>query len=219
MASTRLTNHIRDSLMNSLLQRAFKAKGEDLIERCADYAERLYRDAMGSNLLQINALPEGWLPTDDDIKVQLGGEFETIYFSGALNRWALPEVFRRAGVTKLDDRRWKRFPNKWKGSVVKQYPGDHAVVGEFQKLDDDWNELETEMERARKVALAAMSSVSTVKKLIDIWPEVEEFAKHYLVDGERKAILPAISRDQLNTMLNLPPEEKINESGTREAEK
>lgn len=208
MASTRLTTHIRDSLMNSLLKRAFRAKGEDLIKRCADYAQRLYRDAMGSNLAQINALPDGWLQTDDDIKVQLGAEIEQIHFTGTLNNWGLPDVFRNAGITEDSDRKWQRFPSKWKGSVVKQYPGDHALVEEFQKLDNEWNELKTEMERSKKVAMAAMTSVSTVKKLIDVWPEVEEFAKHYLEDGERKAILPAIPRDQLNTLLNLPPEEQ-----------
>lgn len=209
MASTRLTTHIRDSLMNSLLKRAFKKKGEDLIKRCADYAQRLYRDAMGSNLAQIAALPEGWFQTDDDIKVQLGAEIKQIRFTGTLANWSLPDIFRNAAITELTDQKWQRFPSKWEDSVVKQYPGDHALVEEFQRLDGEWNELNNEMERAKKVAMAAMNSVSTVKKLIDVWPEVEEFAKHYLEDGERKAILPAIPRDQLNTLLNLPPEEKV----------
>lgn len=208
MASTRLTNPIRDSLMNSLLKRAFKKRGEDLIKRCVDYADRLYRDAMGKDLAQISALPDGWLQTDDDIKVQLGAEIKQVHFTGTLGNWGLPDVFRNAGITENTDRKWQRFPTKLKGQVVKQYPGDHKLVEEFQQLDSEWNDLKAEMERAKKVAMAAMNSVSTVKKLIDVWPEVEEFAKHYLEDGERKAILPAIPRDQLNTLLNLPPEEK-----------
>lgn len=208
MASTRLTTHIRDSLMNSLLKRAFKKRGEDLVKRCADYADRLYRDAMGKDLAQITALPDGWLQSDDDIKVQLGAEIKQVHFIGTLGNWGLPDIFRNAGIVENTDKKWRRFPSKLKGAVVKQYPGDHALVEEFQKLDNEWNELKGEMERAKKVAMAAMNSVSTVKKLIDVWPEVEEFAKHYLEDGERKAILPAIPRDQLNTLLNLPPEEQ-----------
>jgi len=208
MASARLTNPIRDSLMNSLLKRAFKKRGTDLIKRCADYADRLYRDAMGKDLAQIDALPDGWLQTDDGVKVQLGAEIKQVHFVGTLGSYGLPDIFRNAGIVELSDKKWRRFPSKLKGQVTKQYPGDHALVEEFQKLDNEWNELTGEMERAKRVAMAAMNSVSTVKKLINVWPEVEEFAKHYLEDGERKAILPAIPRDQLNTLLNLPPEEK-----------
>lgn len=208
MASARLTNPIRDSLMNSLLKRAFKKRGTDLIKRCADFADRLYKDAMGKDLAQIEALPDGWLQSDDDIKVQLGAEIKQVHFVGSLANWGLPDIFRNAGVVEITDKKWRRFPSKFKGAVVKQYPGTHALVEEFQKLDNEWNELKAEMEKAKKVAMAAMNSVSTVKKLIDVWPEVEEFAKHYLEDGERKAILPAIPRDQLNILLNLPPEEK-----------
>lgn len=208
MASTRLTTHIRDSLMNSLLKRAFKKRGEDLVKRCAGYADRLYRDAMSKDLVQINALPDGWLQSASAIKVQLGAEIKQVHFTGTLSNWGLPDIFRNAGIVESTDQKRRRFPAKLGGAVVKQYPGDHELVEEFQKLDNEWNELKGEMERAKKVAMVAMNSVSTVKKLIDVWPEVEEFAKHYLEDGERKAILPAIPRDQLNTLLNLPPEEQ-----------
>lgn len=206
MASTRLTTAIRESLMNSLLKRAFMKRGNDMIAVRADYARRLYEDAMGKNLAQIEALPKGWLVTDTDIKVQLGAEIKSVYFGGTLSSYGLPDNVRKCGV--VTERTEYRFPYHLVNQVVKQYPGDHPLVAEFQKLDNEWSEFVGEVNRTRKVAMTAMESVSTVKKLIDVWPEVEEFAKHYLEDGERKAILPAIPRDQLNTLLNLPPEDQ-----------
>lgn len=202
---TRMTQPIRDALLSKLLRRAFAQRGNDLITRCADFAQRLYRDAMGPNLAQIDALPDGWLTTDNDIKVQLGADVKSVYFSGKLYNWALPETFRKSGITS-EDEIWMRFPEKFKDRVVKQYPGDHALVTEFQKLDNEWNDLSLEISNAMRSAKAAMESVSTVKKLITIWPEVEEFAKEYLENGEQKAILPAIPREHLNNILNLPPE-------------
>ena len=205
MASTRLTNNIRDALLGKLLTRAFKPKGDALIKKAVDFAERLYRDALKYDLARIDALPEGWLPTDDDIKVQLGAQITNIRFRGSLNQYGLGPSFDKAGINRPDIPN-KRFPASKKGQVVAQYPRIHKLVEEFLQLQNEFKELREEIENAKRTAQGALDSVSTVKKLIEVWPEVEEFAKHYLVDGERKAVLPAIPRDRLNTILNLPPE-------------
>ena len=49
----------------------------------------------------------------------------------------------------------------------------------------------------------ALGSVTTIQKLIMIWPEVEAFAAPYL--QEKTAILPVIARERLNDALGLPP--------------
>lgn len=204
---TRLTNSIKDALMGDLLKRAFKERGDEMIARNVDYAHRLYEDALAPHLKLINSLPRGWLATDDDIKVQLGAEIKQIKFHGGLIHWSLTEDMRKAGI-KLQSDVYKPFPSLYKGQCVKQYPGDHPLVIEYQKLMDGWNDLHAAIREAGLTARGAMDSVSTVKKLIEVWPEVETLAREYLEEGERKAILPAIPRAQLNTLLDLPPEEQ-----------
>lgn len=204
--STRLSNNIKEALLRQLLPRAFKARGEELVKRSADYADRLYRDALAAELTLISSLPEGWLLTDDDIKVQLGAGVVQVKFRGDLDGQNMGE--RRWGGFDLLEVPNRRFPSNKKAAVVKVYPGDHPLVQEYRDLSAQWEGLNEEIGRARRAARNAMDSVSTVKKLIDVWPEVEEFAKHYLEDGDRKAVLPAIPREHLNKVLVLPPQEK-----------
>lgn len=202
---TRLTNSIKDALLGDLLKRAFKERGDEVIARNVDYAHRLYEDAFAPHLKLIKSLPKGWLETDDSIKVQLGAEIKQIRFGGGLANWTETEDMRKAGI-KVQTL-YKPFPSLYRRQVIKQYPGDHALVTEYQKLTDEWNDLHAAIREAAVAAKTAMDSVSTVKKLIEVWPEVETLAREYLEEGERRAILPAIPRAQLNTLLDLPPEE------------
>lgn len=204
---TRLTNSIKDALMSDLLKRAFKKRGDEMIARNVDYAHRLYEDALAPHLKLINSLPKGWLELDDDIKIQLGAEIKQIRFVGTLAAWCLTDDMRKAGIEIQRDKQYKPFPSIYKSACVKPYPGDHPLVLEYDKLKNDWDDLHSEIREAAATARGAMDSVSTVKKLIEVWPEVETLATKYLEDGERKAILPAIPRAQLNTLLDLPPEE------------
>lgn len=205
---TRLTTSIKDALLGDLLKRAFKQRGDEMIARNVDYAHRLYEDALAPHLKLIYSLPKGWLDTEDSIKVQLGAEIKGIRFHGGLSNWSLTEDMRKAGIKFQTDRGDKPFPRLYRSQVVKQYPGDHPLVIEYQKLMDEWNDLHAAIREAGLTARGAMDSVTTVKKLIEVWPEVETLAREYLEEGERKAILPAIPRAQLNTLLDLPPEEQ-----------
>ena len=62
-------------------------------------------------------------------------------------------------------------------------------------------------------AKATLASVSTISKLIDVGPEARVFAEKYAVQGEAKAILPAIPRRELNNALGLPPASEFRVAG------
>ena len=207
MATTRLTKCIREALLKKLLQRAFQSRAQSFVDECAAFVDRVYRDAFQDKLERMDALPDGWLDTDYYITVQIAGEVRRMKFDGSLDGWNLPEQMRQAGARGMATHN-RRFTARTKSQVVKIYEPTHELSKELTDLLSRREDLCEEIRKAVRSAKAAMESVSTVKKLIDVWPEVEEFAKHYLEDGDRKAILPAIPRDQLNTMLNLPPEEK-----------
>lgn len=59
-------------------------------------------------------------------------------------------------------------------------------------------------ESVRANVRATVESVTTVKKLLELWPEAAEL----LPETESKgAALPVVQRDQLNTMIGLPSDE------------
>lgn len=212
MTTARLTHNIRKALMKKLLTRAFQERAQALVERQCDFAGRVYDDALKPHLERIAAIPEGWLQTDDDIKVSFGADYAQLDFGSGLS-YSIHQSLRSAGAKALTDKAGnrieRRFPSKFRGKCVKVYEATHPLSEEFRNLLVEETALVAEIERAQRTTKANLGSVTTVKKLIDVWPEVEEFAKHYLDNGERKAVLPAIPRADLNAQLGLPPTERV----------
>lgn len=212
MTSTRLTRNIREALMKKLITRAFRERAQTLVERQCDFAGRVYDDALKPHLERIAAIPEGWLPTDDDIKVSFGSHYTQLDFGNGLSHTihhALRSAGAKARTDKAGNRIERRFPSKFRGVCAKVYAATHPLSEEFHNLQVEQEALVAEIERAQRTTKSTLESVTTVKKLIEVWPEVEEFAKQYLDNGERKAVLPAIPRAELNSQLGLPPAERV----------
>lgn len=199
---TRLTNAIKEDLLKKLLVHAYKDRVQEAVNRNAAFALKVYDDAFAADLEQIAKIPTGWLVTDTDIKVQFGPTIQRLYFRGTLGTYNMDPPMRTCGAN-VNYEASQPFPYKKKETVVKQYPGDHPLVAEFDDVKDQFDRLDAEIRRARATIEAAMNSVTTVKKLIEVWPEVDEFAKDYL---EEKPNLPVILRQELNSLLDLPPE-------------
>ena len=212
MASTRLTNSIRDSLMETLMRRAFKAQCEDWAQRFGKFVVRVHAEVYGSELKQMESLPEGWLPKSREIKVRFGGDAVRLSTTGEFNgqasysvKW--PEDFRDCDASKNTVRLMVHTYHK-NDREAGIFDARHPLSVEYQAFMNELQDLQEKISGARRTARSALDSVHTIQKLIEVWPEVEEFAKQYLVHGERKALLPDIPRAQLNAVLGLPPEEK-----------
>ncbi len=212
MTAARLTKNIREALMKKLITRAFQERAQAMVERQCDFAHRVYQDALEPHLEHIAAVPEGWLPTDDDIKVSFGSDYAQLDFGSGFS-YSVHHALRSAGAKaltgKAGNRVERRFPSKFRGQCCKVYDHAHPLTEEFRNLTVEQEALVADIEKAQRVTKATLESVTTVKKLIEVWPEVEEFAKHYLDNGERRAVLPAIPWADLNAQLGLPPSERV----------
>ena len=215
MATARLTKSIREALLKKLIRRAFQDRAQEMVDRCSAFAVKVYEDAMGPHLKSIRSIPDGWLPSDDDVKVQIAGDVTRLCFNGSMGSGGLDMSMREAGAEEATvpgsvkgsfNRPNLPYPAKFRGQCVKVYDATDPIAQEHMELTRDLEDFQAEVRAAKRAAKVAMESVTTVKKLIEVWPEVEEFAKDYLVNGERKAILPAIPRAELNAKLGLPPE-------------
>lgn len=206
MTTTRLTNNIRTALLGRLMDHAFGDRARDIVSRAAAFAVRLHEDAMGDDWARMQRLPEGWLPTISSIKVMIAGEVRSPTTDGALVGHSLPENLRRAGAKRRHEEAPKmRVPSAKQNNVLKVYAHDHPLALEYLELEAEQASLDIEIGRAYRSAKAAVESVGTVQKLIEVWPEAEAFASDFLHNGERKAVLPAIPRADLNAALGLPP--------------
>ena len=194
--SARLTKEIREAITTDLIKHRFESAVKEVYAQRAALADAVYRDIYTkAQREQIDALPEGMLPTVDDVSVNFGTSYTHVYFSGQ-TYGALIKVASavREGTS-------RRVHYKHKSGSVKVYDATHKLAVEYDRLSGVVSDLVKEIDTARLASLAAMASASTIKRLIEAWPEVEPFAKRF--DTERPS-LPMVQTDQLNKILDLP---------------
>lgn len=205
MATNRLTKAIRESILKDLLNYAFFEQAQAQIAAECELAHAIFDATFPDFDEKRKGFKDCYFPRDNDFKVAMGGQVRSLYFDSGLD-YQLPYDFRQSGVKKIDDDRERYMPyHAYSGSAIANYASDHELSKRLDELVMKRETLEEEMRKAKRTAEATLSSVNTIAKLIDVWPEARVFAERYKVDGERKAILPAIPRAELNHVLGLPP--------------
>lgn len=84
------------------------------------------------------------------------------------------------------------------------FAGDHPLVCRFHELLNRETELGKRRSDLKTQVRAVLNSCTTVKKLLDVWPEVKELLPQQL--EEARAQLPAVQTADLNAALGLPTE-------------
>ncbi len=196
MASVKLTNAHRDEILKRVLSHAFKAEAEKLRDDFAALAGAVYDDVFSAaERRQMEALPQGWLPTDDDINVQLGSDYRYLRFNG-----------RNARVDDLvacvpAKETLRRFPASKKASCCKVYEASHPLTVRFRELENARDDLLLRVSDATAKTRAALNRATTLARLVEGWPEIEPFTTFIPTD---RPALPAIQTDVLNGLLDLP---------------
>lgn len=199
MASTRLTQSARDQIASAVLLHRFQEPVDALIADRAAFADEVYNDIYRkSDREKMAALPKGWLPETNAINVQFGDQrgYEILQFSG--------HFYGKLGSvrTPSDNKRVERraFSKNVHG-CVKVYDTGHRLAVKHTALDQRYTELKAEFEAAERQVKAALSSATTVNRLVEMWPEVEPFARKFDASPLK---VPSIPTDQLNKLLDLP---------------
>lgn len=201
--ATRMTNSIREAIANAVMRHRYEAPVKALIAAKAEFAIKVYEDLYAKSTREkMNALPEGWLPSSDNVAVTFGASYDRVYFNGYTSG-------KLASVVPSDDNRRKavclRMLGKHSsGGCAKVYEATHALSIAHSNLEAKERDLKAEFDATRRQVEAAISSVSTVKRLIEIWPEVAPFAEKY---EDEKPKLPSLPTEQLNKILDLPVSE------------
>lgn len=178
VASYRLTNWDRDAILKRALEAGFDKQAQALAKRENAIAVRCYNNIFSADdRKKIAALPDGWLPTDASPSFNVGGlhiEFKMI------EPLRIPHKLR----------------NERLGSIK-----DRDLIDAVNQLLADKKDHDERRSAAKASAKAILYSVTTAKKLIEVWPQAKPFLQGI---GVAAALhVPATQIIELNKMLGL----------------
>lgn len=174
----RLTNDIRDKILFSLMEHRFRSDEDAVHKRWTSFADDVYNDMYtASERKLIEKMPKDWVSKDLTIYISFAGKQAALAMSEA-----------------RPNPRQKR----------KVYDAAHPLSLRFEDLVAQSDKLRAERNKAMAEARAALGSVQTVTKLLELWPEISSFVPKVVTYS-----VPAPRFDDLNRALKLPPKAKV----------
>lgn len=194
MASIKLNNSIRNHIVDLLLDHKYTPLSEKMDKEENTLAEKVYCAVFPKKERDvIDSLKEGWLRESKDMYVRLypngyglrmhfGNEEKRRFPHDTGNTINLPDIIERKGVEALNDK-------------ILEHMEEKEALGE-------------ECKQTRLEALSLLSSVTTVNRAIEVWPEAEQFIREAVgVVQKSNASVPALLAETLNFRLGLPPKD------------
>jgi hypothetical protein len=187
---SRLTNEIRYDLRKKILNHGFLKSYGAILKEEQQLAKEVY-DVQYPAAVQkhMQALPDKFLPTGTTITVYVGGQ-----------------------CIELRLKEPHRFAYKWRDRYHQEDP--FALVPGDQLADRclKWarakKKQSDEYQEAKLKTKKVLESVTTLKKLIEVWPEIEVFVMPFIKDKTKAVTALAVPIASLNRVLDLPPDSK-----------
>lgn len=156
MASTRLTNVMRDRIVTAALQHRFDKPSAKLAATEETLIAEVRRGLHGKAAIgQMDALPEGWMPLSSVARV---------YFDSS------------RGTIKLRTAHPFRHPHNAPFEIAaKDLP--KRLVERLDRHKANKAALVVEQEKLRRELRGALGSFATLESLLKRWPELEPFTK------------------------------------------
>lgn len=181
MATVRLTNMIRDIVKSRLLEKTYKKREEQNKAAKTKLADQVYRDVYPLKIRrQMEAMPEGFMCHSESFNVNFAGERSYLYFSSR-----------------------RPIARKHTNSYAVSYPADHPLAVKWTEISREEKAINAEKRGTRTDIGVVLDQVTTLKKLIEIWPEVEPWVKDFVEPPVDRTNLPALPITELNKTLGL----------------
>lgn len=200
MTSVRLTQEIRKDIRNSLIKDPYKDKVLDHAKKASEFTYKVYRDLYTMKEFEyIATAPTGWLNTDNYIMIDFAGERAHLPFNGAGGRYNCHNQITD-GWEGVEDRE-EIVPDGRGYRALKSYDADHEMTVIYRELQEAEKTLHEEIHQTMVEVSAILNNARTVKKLIEIWPDVEPHIPAVLVKAGTN--LPAVQLEALNEKLGI----------------
>ncbi|EMJ6797686.1 hypothetical protein RGI81_003615 [Morganella morganii] len=202
---TRLTNHIKSEIIkNALVKAGIQEEKSQLRAEKSALANDVRIAALGGaeNAKKIDDKYATALAIVKELKSDVD---EYIHIGNATD----DEIYPAFG----GQRTRLRYGRDDQGAVLRLltpqnskclFPADHELSKRFAQIVDKESSIEKKEAEIKANVKAALDSVTTIKKLISVWPEVKEI----LPEGEQEqqTSLPAVKVENLNSLIGLPTE-------------
>ena len=109
--------------------------------------------------------------------VNFGNQYKYLSFNGDYSRYNCHNEIKVRGTSR---KRIEKIDPNGHGSR-KLYENDHKLTHEHIDLEREEEKLHKEVHKAMAASNAALWSVNTLKQLLEVWPEVEEFVPEYVL--------------------------------------
>lgn len=187
MTTVRLSNDLRDKIAKELMARAFDKREAALKQTEGKLAKDIYLSLYPAAVRRkMTSLGQHFFETTSHITVQAGGDFI---------RLNLPEAFDGKREQVLIGEHHSGYHH-----VMEVYDAKHEFTNRIRTLQYAKTKLKEDKEQARAEVRGALFSVSTVNRLIKVWPEVEPVVKKLV---PTKSGLPALPIEALNSRFGL----------------
>lgn len=177
MANQRLTNSLRNDVAERVIHDTFDHLESDLEKRESAIANKVLDWHIGEgNLKLMNQLP--------------------LEFFGATDR--LPVASKDDGVKYLFLKGSRRIPANMQYGLAVDLPGTNGMWREIRAVKSEIAAMNAAKNELREKTMALLNSVQTVKRLVEVWPEVEKYLPK---QAEQTENLPAVRAEDLNAMI------------------
>lgn len=184
METVRINTYMKETVVRRLMNHAFEERKKALQAEWYALGDAVYKDLYPEEVLtKMKAMPAEFLPMDDDVRVSFGGDFTRVYF----------------GENRL-------LSYGHLSNAARVYDSKHPLSVRHDAYHKAKDQLTEEERKAESSAKAILDSVTTLKKLIETWPEVEPFVEDFKQTATGR-YLPALPVQDLNARLGLPKKE------------
>ena len=195
MAYVRLNNDMRDLILKRAIEHRFKKLAEDLNNKHAEFALKVYRSLFTAKEASlIESLPKGWLREGSEFQVQIAGAYTYLSLNGSSAFLGIPITKKEVTM--------RRIPAKFASAAATVIDAGTPLADEHSYLANETQAIKEKIREAERSLRAVLNNAKSLGALLKSYPELEPFTKG--MTPERLATLPAVPREKLNSMLDLP---------------
>lgn len=175
---SRLTNDLRSDILNAATKNLFAAEFTALKEREKKIGDKVFfkHYAKPEQYAAMERLPAEFFSSGEEIRCWLNGESAVISMSES-RRFPAFGVNRRLDIT------------------------DSALRAEWDKLEKERKALSDKKKELSDQINGVIASATTVKKLLEVWPESKPFIPDYAFATGGTKNLPAVMVANLNAAM------------------
>lgn len=179
---SRITKYDREQMVEAIVKHGFEKQLAQVNVELSKLADEFYADIFGSVQKHIDALPKGFSYAAKGFNINLNGQIRPLCMTES-----------------------RRLPHKasYSRDTIAAFEDSHHLAVELNKLTDKKSKIESERNAAKRNANAVLESVTTYKKLWQVWPESHEILKGFDV-APTEPMLPSAPIKALNSALGLP---------------